>query len=242
MGLMIKIKNIINSFRELGVLNGFLYLLARALNRCNRRCNVYKYYLVAQPVFETARLSGRRGKSVIVRLVEPGDATLKQMNRPVKTLEQRFSQGSICLGAFKDSELAGYMWLHFSAYPEDEVRCSFELAPASDTAWDFDIFIAPKHRLGYTFSRLWDEADALLRTRGVCWTMSRISAFNPVSLTSHSRMGLKTIGSAIYVVGFQYQLMFATIPPYLHFSLTPESYPTLRLRAPSHEQHECSHR
>ena len=238
---MINIKNIINTFRELGVLNGFLYLAARSFNCCNNRCNLFKYYLVAQPVCETARLSGQRGKSIVVRRVEHKDAALKQMSRPVKTIEQRFAQGSICLGAFKGSELAGYMWLHFSAYPEDEVRCLFAPEPESDTAWDFDIHIFPKYRLGYTFSRLWDEADALLRARNIRWTMSRISAFNSASLASHLRMGLKSIGSAIYIVGFQYQLMLATIPPYLHFSSTPGSYPTLRLRAPGQAQHDCSH-
>ncbi len=217
-----------------------MYLAARALNYCNHRCNLFKYYLVAQPVSDTVRLLGQRGKSIVVRRVEPGDAALKQMNRPVKTLEQRFAQGSICLGAFKDKELAGYMWLHFSAYPEDEVRCSFEPEPASDTAWDFDIFIFPEYRLGYAFSRLWDEADTLLRARGVRWTMSRISAFNSASFASHSRMGLKTIGSAIYIVGFKYQLMLATIPPYLHFSSDSCSHPTLRLRAPGQAQQEFS--
>lgn len=227
---MLNLKNIRNTFRELGRLNGFLYLIARALNRCDRRCNLYKYYLVAQPVTNTARLSGQRGKSVIVRRVERGDPALQQMDRPVSTLEQRFAQGSVCLGAFKDTELVGYMWLHFSAYLEDEVRCCFQPEPANNAAWDFDIFIAPKHRLGYTFSRLWDEADALLRARGVRWSMSRISAFNPASLASHSRMGVQPAGSVIYVVVFRYQVMVATVRPYFHFA---HSCPTVIVRAPA---------
>lgn len=229
---MLNLKNIRNTFRELGWINAFLYLLARVLNRCNRRCTLYKYYLFAQPVSDTARLTGHRGKSVVVQRVEPGDPVLKQMDRPVNTLAQRFAQGSICLGAFKDTELAGYLWLHFSAYPEDEVRCCFQPEPAGNTAWDFDIFVAPKHRLGYTFARLWDEANALMRTRGVHWCMSRISAFNPASLTPHSRMGSQPAGSVIYVVLFDYQFMLATVRPYIHVSLTEQSCPTVMVRAP----------
>lgn len=229
---MLKLKNIRNTFEELGMLNALLYLLARVLNRCSRRCALYKYYLVAQPVSDTAQLTGQRGQSIIVQHVKPDDPALKQMDRPVNTLMQRFAQGSICLGAFKNTELAGYLWLHFSTYSEDEVRCCFRPEPADVTAWDFDIFIAPKHRLGYTFARLWDEANGLMRARGVRWCMSRISAFNPASLTPHSRMGSQPAGSVIYVVLFGYQLMLATVRPYLHVSLSEQSHPTIVVRAP----------
>ncbi len=229
---MSALNSISSTFRQLGALNGFLYLLARVLNCCSARCNLLKYYLVAQPVAEAARLSGARGNSIVVRMLERGDPALTQMQRPPTTLEQRFSQGSICLGAFKGAELAGYLWLHFSAYPEDEVRCRFEPTPTHATAWDFDVFVAPKHRLGYTFPRLWDEADARLRARGVRWSMSRISAFNPASLTAHARMGLKTLGTALYLVVFRMQLTLATLPPYLHLSLTAQSCPHIAVRAP----------
>lgn len=226
------LKSISGTFRQLGAFNGFLYLVARVLNRCSPRCNLLKYYLVAQPIAEAARLSGQRGNSIVVRPIEHGDPALQQVERPMKTLEQRFAQGSICLGAFKGTELAGTLWLHFSAYPEDEVRCHFEPAPAHTCAWDFDIFVAPKHRIGYTFARLWDEADARLRARGVSWSMSRISAFNPASLTSHSRMGLKIIGSALYLVVYRFQLTLATLPPYVHLSLTARSCPNIIVHAP----------
>lgn len=229
---MLSLDTLRTTMRELGGLNAILYFAARALNHCSRHCALYKYYLVAQPVSATARLSGERGKSVTVRQLERGDAALKQMDRPATTLERRFAQQSICLGAFKDAQLVGYIWLHFSAYPEDEVRCCFKPEPATDTAWDFDIYIDPKYRLGYTFPRLWDEADARLRSRRVRWTMSRISAFNPASLTSHARLGIKSIGSATYLIFFRWQLMFTTLRPYIHFSLTRSSHPTIVIRAP----------
>lgn len=224
-----------STFRQLGALNGLLYLVARALNHCSPRCNLLKYYLVAQPVSTTTRLTGQRGGSLVVRAIERGDPALAQMGRPVKTLEQRFAQGSLCLGVFKDAELAGFLWLHFSSYPEDEVRCNFMPAPAAATAWDFDVFVAPKHRLGYTFPKLWDAADALLRARGVRWSMSRISAFNPASLTSHARMGLKILGSALYLVVFRVQLTLSTLPPYIHLSFTERSCPNIVVRAPEND-------
>ncbi|MBI3776069.1 MAG: N-acetyltransferase [Gammaproteobacteria bacterium] len=229
---MSALNSLSSTFRQLGALNGLLYLVARVLNHLSPRCNLLKYYLVAQPVSASPRLSGSRGNSIVVRLIERSDPALQQIGRPVKTLEQRFTQGSICLGAFKDAELAGYLWLHFSTYPEDEVRCNFKPEPTHASAWDFDVFVAPKHRLGYTFPRLWDAADALLRARGVRWSMSRISAFNPASLTSHARMGLKMLGSALYLVVFRVQLTLATLPPYIHLSVTERSCPNIVVRAP----------
>jgi len=229
---MLNVKNISDTFRHLGWQNAAWYLLGRALNRCNRHCSISKYYLVAQPVAEHARLSGQRGASIVVRRIERGDPALAQLDRPPDVIAQRFEQNSVCLGAFKGEELAGSLWLQWEPYIENEVRCRFAPEPAGRTTWDYDIFIAPKHRLGYTFPKLWDAADELLRARGVHWTVSRISAFNQASLASHSRLGLKTLGSAIYIVLFRYQLMFTTLPPYVHLSLSTHACPTVRVHAP----------
>jgi hypothetical protein len=118
------------------------------------------------------------------------------------------------------------------AYEEDDVRCLFVLEPAGEASWDFDVFVDPTARLGFAFLRLWDEANRLLSSEGVKWSISRISAFNVGSLASHRRLGLRRIASAVFVCVGPVQLMFATCRPYVHLALGAASRPVMRLRAP----------
>jgi hypothetical protein len=86
--------------------------------------------------------------------------------------------------------------------------------------------------VGPAFARLWDSANAYLRERGIIWTMSRISTFNMASVASHRRLRAHFLGSAVFVRGRSWQLMLATIAPFLHLGLGPRRYPEIRLRAP----------
>jgi hypothetical protein len=65
-------------------------------------------------------------------------------------------------------------------------RCAGAICapPSGKAVWDFDVYVVPAYRLGYTFLKLWDTANAHLRSLGVRWTLSRISAFNAGSLSS----------------------------------------------------------
>jgi len=74
-------------------------------------------------------------------------------------------QGAICLGAFKNDELLGYAWILLGTYEEDEVRCFFVPMPEGESAWDFDIYLDPKYRIGFAFPRLWDEVNTYLRSQ-----------------------------------------------------------------------------
>ena len=87
----------------------------------------------------------------------------------------------------------------------------------------------PEHRNGLGFARLWDEANNLLRQRGVAVSWSRISAFNPGSLASHKRLGAKIVGSATFLKIGMAQFMIASGPPYLHCSLSKKDVPSLVL-------------
>ena len=95
--------------------------------------------------------------------------------------------------------------------------------------------VEPEFRMGRSFLRLWDAANALLRERGVCWSISRISAFNPVSLNSHARLGTRLLGKVTFVVLGSLQVSFTgqLIP---HFSVSDKSPPILQLRAPEKNQ------
>ncbi|AVR96923.1 GNAT family N-acetyltransferase [Pseudoduganella armeniaca] len=146
--------------------------------------------------------------------------------RPRDVLARRLREGSHSLAAWRDGELAGFLWYQFDAYQEDEVRARYQL-PSRRSAWDYDVYVQPHLRLGPTFARLWHEAHRRLHARGVRWTCSRISAFNPDSLRAHGRLGTVRLGSATFLVLGRWQCMLADVAPYLHLSRGPASFPLL---------------
>ncbi len=221
-----------STFSSLGWHNGVWYLLGQTLQRVNPRCHVFKYYLVAQPVAAQTRLAAHQGASIEIRPILEHDPAIATMGRPAAVIAQRFMQGAVCLGAFRADTLVGYLWLQLGTYLEDEVRCRFIPQPAHQAAWDFDIFVQPKHRIGFAFAKLWDAADALMRARDIRWTMSRISAFNTASLAAHQKLGLKNVGGCVYVVLGNTQITVSNLFPFVHVSLSPARFPTLRVNAP----------
>lgn len=218
--------------RDLGVLNAALYAISRLLERSGGLLHLYRYELVAQPVPREPLLGPRRGRSVEVRPVAAGDPALAALPLDANVLRFRYDQGALCLGAFRAGEMIGCLWLSLGPYHEDEVRCTFEPQPPGRASWDFDVYIRPDLRHGLAFARLWDAANAYLRARGVKWSFSRISAFNPHSLASHGRLGARRIGVVTFLVLGPWQLFMAARPPYLHVSAGPGSVPRIPLYAP----------
>jgi L-amino acid N-acyltransferase YncA len=217
---------------ELGVVDAVWYGVRRALARSGGRLALIKYYLVAQPIAAAPRVPERLARSIVRRPVVAGEAVLAQFPVPAQVIHARFAQGARCLGAFKDRELVAYAWWMEGPYDEDEVRTRFVPLPAAHSAWDFDVYVDPRHRLGLAFARLWDELSGRLRAQGVRWTMSRISAFNTASLAAHRRLGARVVASVTYLVLGSCQLTFSTTRPYLHVSTGPGSVPQLRVHAP----------
>lgn len=219
------------TYRQLGWLDGSLYLLAATLERLTRgRARVHKYCFVAQAVGE-ARLAGRRGSAIEVREIGPADPLLSEFPRPPQVMPYRFSQGAVCLAAFKHGQCAGFLWMVLGPYAEDEVRCRYVPLPEGEACWDFDLYVYPEHRGGLVFARLWDEANRYLAARNVRWSLSRISAFNAGSLQSHRRMGAKPLGSAIFFCAGSWQVFAGTMAPYVRVSRRPDAFPTLALHA-----------
>jgi hypothetical protein len=220
------------SIRELGWLDGCLYALARLLTTASGgRALLYKYYFVEQPIPEKRRLSPARGASLEIRRMAAGDPVLADFPRPQWVFPYRFDQLAICLAALKEGKGIGFLWFTLSAYQEDEVRCRYVPLPEGVSAWDFDVYVAPEHRTGIAFMKLWDEANMLLSSRGFRWSLSRISAFNAGSMLAHAKMGASPIGSAVFLKLGGWQLCVASLPPYVHFSTHAGSFPTLRLSA-----------
>jgi hypothetical protein len=153
-----------------------------------------------------------------------------------EVLAHRLEQEAICLGAFKAGRMIGAIWLCLDGYEEDEVRAQFVPLPKGSAAWDFDVYVAPDHRGGLGFLRLWDEANAYLRARGVAWSLSRISAFNWASLGSHQRLSAQRLGRALFVRLGGWQISFATCRPHVYFSIGKNKRPVFRIVAPEPPQ------
>ena len=220
---------------EFGFAPGCLYLADRALSRIGG--GVYWYRLTAQPVAARSQL-GTRGSTIDVRQVGGSDPELLQMLKDRRVVEYRVAQNAICFGAFKATQMIGYLWLCLGPYQEDEVRCIFTPSPPGRAVWDFDIYFLPEHRLGLGFLRLWDEANRFLRGQGVAWSMSRISGFKSHSLASHAKLGARSVGSALFIRIGKVQLAFATVPPHVHFSLSPKHRPEYVIGAPQLGENE----
>ena len=221
-----KLKRLID---ELGLAGTACYVTYRLLALSQGKAALYRYLLVAQPVPGTSLLPRHRGRSIIVRQLDPLDSMLLSLPLDRKVLLYRASQGAVCFGAFKQDEIIGCLWLCFAPYEEDEVRCRYHPHPPAVSAWDFDVYLKPEHRNGLGFARLWDEANEFLRQRGVAVSWSRISAFNPGSLASHSRLGARIVGSVTFLKIGKVQLMLASGPPYIHCSLNGNDVPSLVL-------------
>lgn len=216
---------------ELGLLNSFLYVLHSFLGKVTKGSfRIIRYYLFCQPVPIFPLLSERRGANIkIVEVTEMDTHLFADFPRPEQTIKNRFSRGGKCFSAYINNCFSGFIWLSLVPYREDEVRCIFSFQPESETAWDYDVYICPQARIGFTFPKLWQTANTYLQENGVKWTFSRISAFNSGSLQSHKRLGGKKTGSATFICLGRAELMFASSSPYVSISLSENSAPNILL-------------
>lgn len=218
---------------QLGPVNGFLYCLQQALERLSRgRCRFIRYYLVAQPIPEPFQPTCRPSARDTIRPVTPRDPMVAAFPRPGTVIQQRFANGNVCLCAVSKEEFAGFFWYARRHYDEDEVRCKFLLAAPETSVWDFDVHVEPEYRMGRTFVRLWDAANETLCREGIRWSFSRISAFNPQSLNSHGRMGIRRLHTLNFLCLGKAQVSFMTCRPFFHVSVSERDAPEIFLAPP----------
>jgi hypothetical protein len=226
------IQRIRNTFVQLGALDGSLYFVDRILQAISgQRARLIRYYLVAQPV--ASRPTCRPSAKTPVTLLAPSDPIVALFPRPPEVISRRLREGSSCLVARSGDTFAGFLWLAYEAYDEDEVRCRYELVDSQRCVWDYDVHVEPEYRLGRSFARLWDAANAHLAAEGIQWSISRISAFNPASLAAHGRLGIQKLGCATFFRFGSLQISILSEAPYLHLSLRSSSHPTLRIAPPA---------
>ena len=225
------------TLKQFGWKEGCIYLLGKALSRTTGgRLRLVRYHLVAQPVPATVQERPiPPGARTSIEFIAPDAAIIDQFPRPSAVIGQRFANGDRCLTAQTDGRFTGYIWLARGQYDEDTVRCLYHLADPAHGVWDYDVYVDPDFRMGRTFSRLWASANRQLASEGVRWSFSRIAAANPQSLDSHRRLGIQKLFSASFIKAGQWQLMLAGAAPYIHFSDSPASRPTLSLHPPRGE-------
>lgn len=227
------LQRIKRNFAELGPKDGLLYLTSRCLEALSRgRARIIRYYFVAQPVPAAGARSVRANPRHPVTPTAPGDPVVAAFPRPQTVIANRFHNGDLCLTAHADGRFAGFLWLARNAYDEDEVRCRYELAVPAQSAWDYDVYVEPDFRIGRTFMRLWDAANQHLAADGVRWSFSRISAFNPVSMQAHGRLGIRRLVTATFLCLGPLQIAVTNTRPRLHLSWSASHRPTLRLHPP----------
>jgi hypothetical protein len=217
---------------ELGWFDAALYATHGVLQRIDARLALTSYWLVAQPVPRHSLLPAGRGSSVTIRRAAPDDAMLAHIERPPAELARRFAAPGACLLAEKGGRVVGYLWLVFGTYCEPDDRCCFTPWPPGQAAWDLDIYVDPAERLGTTFVRLWDAGNALLRERGIHWTLSRIAGFNVRSRASHARFGSMRVGRLNFLRLFGLQLYLGSVWPYVAVSFRTSAGPQIRARVP----------
>ncbi|SFG69954.1 hypothetical protein SAMN05518865_11696 [Duganella sp. CF458] len=226
----------LHTVSELGAGNAAWYAAARLLRIVG--LPMWRYHFVAQRVAPAA-MRNSPGKLVMCPIASLADLPC-QYPRPREVVAARFRQGGYSIAAWKGRELAAILWYQFGAYEEDEVRARYCL-PSPRSCWDYDVFVQPNMRLGTAFCRLWDEAHRRMHARGIEWTCSRISAFNPGSLRAHRRLGAVHLGSATFIALGRWQLMLASHAPYIHLSAGPHSRPQLVFdtRPLEHGEQQC---
>ena len=228
------VHKLINVYRQYGLVTGLFYGIDRVLQQLSSRLRLYAYEVMVQPITDRGLLPGRVAQRLEFREIRRGDPEVALMPARAEVKEARFAQNAVCLGAFRDGGLIGYLWFCYGQYAEDEVRCTYVVMPKGQAIFDYDLYILPEHRMGFAFAGVWHGANEYLRKRGIHYTFSRYTRFNVASRRAHERLGGRPVGSAVFLQLGPVQLMAATLWPFLHLSLSPSRRVTLQLRPSSH--------
>jgi hypothetical protein len=206
-----------------------LYVAHRLLMRASAgRARIVPYALYAQPIGHPSLSEVKPDPATVVRRECGPHAQVPLGPRTESVVAQRLQAGSECHVCEVKGEFAGCIWLSSQSHDEDEVRCRYLLPPS--TVWDFDVYVAPRYRLGRTVARLWAAVDQDLQRRGVAWTFSRISRFNRSSIGTHERLGARRVGTALFVCLGAWEMSWVPERRLPRFSRSAR--PSIALRAP----------
>lgn len=217
---MTRLEEFRSDIRTMGIAGWAFYLADRVLDRISRgraRLWVFRFYAQAVPL--RPMLPAGRNTRLRVGPLAEGSIDPALFGRPLGAIEERFRAGSVCIAALDEGQLAGFMWLHFGRLRERLLECDFEALPSGRTCWDYDLEVTPRYRLGRTFARLWDEANRLLRDRGVAASVSWVTFWNLASQHAHERMGARRLGWVGVVELFGLKLAVCSEKPLVQCAL-----------------------
>lgn len=220
---------LLSPFKEFGFVAGLLYAVDRSLQQISPKLRLYSYEMLMQPIAQEPLLPERLAKSLEIRELFAGDPEIDEMPVRPEVKVARFRQNATCLGAYQKNQFIGYMWFCCHAYEEDEVRCTFVLPEDSQSVFDFDFYLLPKHRMGLGFLGLWNGANEYLRKRGIKYSFSRIARVNLLSRRAHMQLGARRVGRVFVLRLWQGEVMAATLSPYLHISLSEANRASVKL-------------
>lgn len=206
----------LDDIRRIGWIGWLAYAADRGLAAISAgRVRLTSLWFYAQPVKQIPAVERRESDRIEIRVVTEHEIPESAFGRPPGAVAERFAHGSICIAATNGTELAGFMWLEFDHLRERLVRCDFVPAPRGKACWDFDLFVAPRYRLGRTFGRLWSHARAYLGERGIETTLSWIAFDNVASRRAHERMGARRVGWALVLGAWKLQIVVASDRPFV---------------------------
>ena len=223
-------RKITGPFREFGTAAGLLYAIDRVLSSLSSRLHLYVYELMVQPITDKPLIPRRFNKQLEIREINAGDPEIALMPVRPEVMLARLAQNATCLGAFDKGVLIGYMWFCDKTYDEDEVRCTYVLGREQESVFDFDFYLFPEHRMGLGFVSLWNGANAFLCRQGIRYTFSRLTRFNVASRRAHQHLGWELVGRELFLQMWRIEVMFATLFPYDHISVTKAGRVRLTLR------------
>jgi hypothetical protein len=210
---------LLGELKRLGFIGSIAYYVPRVVSRISRgRCKIFPIAFYAQPVGTMRLVREEANTGVTVAPLSPTTLSEATFGRPEGVIAERFLSGQICIAAVKDTVLMGFIWISTGALKERLVRCEFEPFPIGAVAWDYDIYIVPRYRLGRTFARLWDGAREYMRQRGFKASVSWIELSNVGSIRAHLRIGARRVGWAVFVTAWDAQVTFCSVPPFFHWS------------------------
>ena len=223
-------RRLVGPFKEFGLGAGALYAADRVMRGLSPRLGLYVYELMVQPITDKPMLPVNLTKNLRFVEIARGHPDIELMPARADIKDARFDQGAVCLGVYRKDKLIGYIWFSFRTYEEDEVRCTYELAVAERSVFDFDLYVMPEHRMGIGFMAVWHGANQYLRERGIDYTFSRLTRFNLASRRSHAHLGWKCAARAVFLQAWQVEVMLASVAPFVALTWSPGQRTRLRLR------------
>lgn len=218
------VRKVINKFaavyRTFGVAVGTAYLGHRFFTKLGESSGLYVYHFYEQLLDRPEKI---RESKFTFEWLDSFSSSLLVLPRPKERLEGRFNGNTRCLLGKKNGEFVSCAWFASKLFNEDEVNYRVALAPHQ--VWDFDVFVTPEYRLGRLFFYTWQKASFDLGRQGFRTSLSRISAYNLTSITTHEKLGAKRVGSAMFLKISGFQITVATRKPYLAVSLGEKGKP-----------------